>query len=86
MRRRNIKRHRACGERLQSAPYALKVLFAHAGARSPGVREPSLGIVVGEQDGAEVRAVPSGSVQPTTMNSSRFRHFVLSHRPQLPGA
>jgi hypothetical protein len=28
---------------------------------------------------------PSGSVQPTTTNSSRYRHLTLSHRPRLPG-
>ena len=30
--------------------------------------------------------LPSGSVQPTTTNSSRFKHFDLTHIPRSPGA
>jgi hypothetical protein len=49
-----------------------------------GINQSSFGIVIAEQQRAEIRPGPLRIVQPTTTNSSRCRHLTLSQRPRLP--
>ena len=85
-RRRHRERHLENRQRLQTPPEALQLRLFDAGAGAASIDQPSVRIVIGEQQRADPRPRTFGSVQPTTTNSSRCRHLTLTHNPRLPGA
>jgi hypothetical protein len=54
-RRRHVERHSVGRERLQAPPQALEFGGIDAGAGAAGIDQPSAGIVIGEQQSAEIR-------------------------------
>jgi len=54
-RRRCVKRHLGCGERLKPAPQPLQFRLRDAGAGAAGIDQPAARIVIREQQGAEIR-------------------------------
>ena len=83
---RHVQRHLGRGKRLEAAPEPFQLRIVDASPGAAGINQPPVGVVRREQKRAEPRRDPSGSVQPTTTNSSRFMHLTLTHRPRLPGA
>ena len=51
--RRDVERHFGYCQRLETAPQAFKFGIINAGAGAPGVDEPAIRIVLGEQQSAE---------------------------------
>jgi hypothetical protein len=58
---------------LETAPQTFKLRMVDASTDANGVNEPAIRIVVAEQKRPQPGTRPSGSVQPITTNSSRFR-------------
>jgi len=84
-RRRHRERHLGGREGMQLAPQSRQLRLLDVGAGAAGIDKASVGIIGASSRAPRYGRFPSGSVQPTTTNSSRCRHLTLSHRPRLPG-